>query len=138
LRVTADGLSSIQMPNGMTGLSSADGNLVDYKAFADGGFASGIYAAQARGIHKFAEPETIWEAYISGKPDARDRNIGIWQETGRRLGVDSQPAPVSFPERITLVDADGSILSHARVIADASATSATTSFATTFRGGRRR
>lgn len=138
LRVTADGLSSIQMPNGMTGLSSADGNLVDYKAFADGGFASGIYAAQARGIHKFAEPETIWEAYISGKPDARDRNIGIWQEAGRRLGVDSQPAQASFPDRITLVDESGSILTHARVIADASATSATTSFATTFRGGRRR
>ena len=119
---------------------SANGNIFDYaQAFANGGGVdTGIYAGRQGSIHKFAEPETIWEAYISGKPDARARNIGIWQETGRRLGVDSQPAPVSFPERITLVDADGSILSHARVIADASATSATTSFATTFRGGRRR
>lgn len=73
---------------------SANGNLFDTEAFADGGFPTGIYAGRPQSIHKFAEPETIWEAYISGKPDARDRNIGIWQETGRRLGVESGGASV--------------------------------------------
>ena len=70
---------------------SANGNIFDYaQAFANGGGVdTGIYAGRYGSIHKFAEPETIWEAYISGKPDARDRNIGIWQETGRRLGVES-------------------------------------------------
>jgi hypothetical protein len=98
---------------------SANGNLFQYaQAFANGGFATGIYAGRPESIHKFAEPETIWEAYISGKPDQRTRNIGIWEETGRRLGVDSAPATASFPDTVTLVDADGSILAHARVIAD--------------------
>ncbi len=68
-------------------LTSADGNLIQYRAFASGGFASGIYAGRAGGIHKFAEPETGWETYISGKPSARARNIGIWEETGSRLGA---------------------------------------------------
>jgi TP901 family phage tail tape measure protein len=70
---------------------SANGNLFDYQtrmvqAFAGGGFPTGVYAGGAP-IHKFAEPETIWESYISGKPDQRDRNIAIWEDTGRRLGV---------------------------------------------------
>ncbi|MBL0245605.1 MAG: hypothetical protein IPQ22_17030 [Rhodoferax sp.] len=54
--------------------------------FADGGFATGIYKGGVP-IHKFAEPETRWEAYISGKPGQEDRNRQIWVETGRRLGV---------------------------------------------------
>ncbi|KEP75770.1 hypothetical protein HR12_23465 [Microbacterium sp. SUBG005] len=54
----------------------------------------GIYAGRAGSIHKFAEPETVWEAYISGKPDQRERNVGIWQETGRRLGVQAAPTEV--------------------------------------------
>lgn len=54
--------------------------------FADGGFATGIYKGGAP-IHKFAEPETRWEAYISGKPGQEDRNRQIWVETGRRLGM---------------------------------------------------
>jgi TP901 family phage tail tape measure protein len=117
----------------------ANGAVYDYQAFADGGFASGIYAGRQGSIHKFAEPETIWEAYISGKPDARDRNIGIWQETGRRLGVEPAPAAsgMAFPDQVTLVDADGSILAQARVIASSSAVRATSGFASTFRGGRR-
>lgn len=69
----------------------ADGGLFQYQqAFADGGFPTGIYAGRAGSIHKFAEPETGWEAYISGKSSQRSRNIGIWQETGRRLGVDME------------------------------------------------
>lgn len=59
------------------------------KAFYSGGFASGIYAGVRGGIHKFAESEmgVPWETYISGRAADRDRNIGIWQETGRRLGA---------------------------------------------------
>lgn len=55
-------------------------------AYAGGGFATGIYKGGAP-IHKFAEPETVWEAYISGKPDQRERNRQIWVETGERLGM---------------------------------------------------
>lgn len=64
-------------------VASADGNIFSY---ANGGFASGIFSGGTP-IHKFAEPETGWEAYISGKPSERNRNIGLWQDTGRRLGV---------------------------------------------------
>jgi TP901 family phage tail tape measure protein len=117
----------------------ANGAVYDYQQFADGGFASGIYAGRQGSIHKFAEPETIWEAYISGKPDARDRNIGIWQETGRRLGVESAPAAaMSFPDQVTLVDQDGSILAITKVQADSSAASTTAGFASARRGGLRR
>jgi hypothetical protein len=81
---------------------NANGGLYEYqqamtRAFADGGFASGIYAGRPGSIHKFAEPETIWEAYISGKPDQRDRNIGIAYDALNRLGAapqQTQAAPV--------------------------------------------
>lgn len=62
---------------------SANGNIF---AYANGGFSTGIYSGGAP-IHKFAEPETGWEAYISGKPSERDRNRQIWVEAGERLGV---------------------------------------------------
>ena len=62
-------------------------------AFYAGGFPSGIYAGRPGGIHKFAEPELPWEAYISPAPEHRARNLSIWQETGRRLGVDGQGTP---------------------------------------------
>lgn len=35
----------------------------------------------------WGEPETGWEAYISGKPSQRNRNIGIWEQAGRMLGI---------------------------------------------------
>ena len=74
---------------------NANGGLYDYaglsakvKAFANGGFAGpGIYPGGAN-IHKFAEPETGWEAYISGKPSERDRNRGILAAAAGRLGMD--------------------------------------------------
>jgi TP901 family phage tail tape measure protein len=56
------------------------------RAFENGGFPSGIYPGGAE-IHKFAERSLPWETYISPKPGKRAENIGIWQETGRRLGV---------------------------------------------------
>ncbi len=70
-------------------LPSADGNLIAagrVQAFMYGGFPSGIYAGRPGGIHKFAEPETIWEAYISGRPSARERNKKIASQAVERLG----------------------------------------------------
>ena len=72
--------------------ANANGGLY---AYANGGIATGIYAGRAGAIHKFAEPETGWEAYISGRPGQESRNRGIWAETGRRLGV-MQTAPESY------------------------------------------
>jgi len=69
----------------------ADGFIEEYarggiEEYARGGFSPGIYRGGAP-IHKFAEPETIWEAYISGKPSERDRNRQIWVDAGERLGM---------------------------------------------------
>jgi TP901 family phage tail tape measure protein len=93
--ITGDNRIRVSTGQGGSGglvAGSANGNMFDYQAFAAGGFPTGIYAGRVGSIHKFAEPETVWEAYISGKPDQRDRNVGIWQETGRRLGVDAGAA----------------------------------------------
>nr|WP_278101166.1 phage tail tape measure protein [Microbacterium proteolyticum] len=65
------------------------------RAFVNGGFPSGIYRGGAE-IHKFAEKTLPWEAYISPKPDKRAENIGIWQETGRRLGATAAAPSVSI------------------------------------------
>lgn len=81
---------------GQLGITSANGNLIDHHRFANGGgVESGVYKAGNRAVSTWLEPETIWEAYISGKPDQRERNIGIWQETGKRLGV-QQSSEVSI------------------------------------------
>ena len=66
----------------------ANGGIEDYSFAGGGGINSGIFKGGPP-IYKFAEPETGWEAFISGKPSERSRNIGLWQETGRRLGVES-------------------------------------------------
>lgn len=108
LRITASGISSITLPNGMTATSSANGNLFEYgqamqRAFASGGGVdTGIYAGRPQAIHKFAEQETVWEAFISGKPDQRERNIGIWQDTGRRLGVEQGGSMTKVDAPITV------------------------------------
>lgn len=66
---------------------SADGNMFDHaRAFASGGFPTGVYAGGAP-LYKFAEPETRWEAFISGRAGEESRNRRIWAEAGRRLGV---------------------------------------------------
>ena len=64
------------------------------QSYANGGFASGIYRGRAGNLYKFAEPETRWEAFISGKPGMRDRNVKIWEEVGKRLGVNMMPNAV--------------------------------------------
>jgi len=65
---------------------NANGGMYDYQAFSSGGFATGIYTGRAGGIHKFAEPETGWEAFISGRPGQEGRNRGIALEAYERLG----------------------------------------------------
>jgi hypothetical protein len=39
-------------------------------------------------IDKFTEPETRWEAFISGKQGQTGRNRQIWLDAMRRLGAD--------------------------------------------------
>lgn len=66
------------------------------KHFAAGGIQSDIYAGVMGGIQNgnaiFAEKDmgVPWETYISGRAQDRDRNIGIWQQTGQMLGVGQQ------------------------------------------------
>jgi hypothetical protein len=59
--------------------------------FATGGMVSyageGIYSGRQGGIHKFAEPETGWEAYISGRKGSEGRNRAILTEAAGRLGM---------------------------------------------------
>lgn len=115
INLVVDGVAGRQVA-GSDVIARANGGI---EAYANGGFPTGIYRGGPP-IHKFAEPETGWEAYISGKPSQRERNIGLWMETGRRLGVgagESGGGGYSLPDRITLVDESGSILTHARVIA---------------------
>jgi len=89
----------------------ANGGISKYaQAFATGGFPTGIYSGGAP-IHKFAEPETRWEAYISGKAGQEERNRQIWVETGRRLGVMPSAGPsevvVSLAGAQLTLDMDG-------------------------------
>jgi TP901 family phage tail tape measure protein len=71
-------------------------------AYANGGFGSGIYAGRPGALYKFAEPETRWEAFVSGKPGQEDRNRAIVWEAGDRLGMwgsgggGGDSAPVDF------------------------------------------
>lgn len=62
----------------------ANGGMVRH--YANGGTESGIYKGRAGGIIKFAEPETKWEAYISGKPGKEKRNRQIAAQAVQRLG----------------------------------------------------
>ena len=82
-------------------MPQADGGVVDY--YANGGFSERHVAqiAHAGAMRVWAEPETGGEAYIPLSPTKRGRSLEIWEETGRRLGVqgfadggfyDGQPA----------------------------------------------
>lgn len=73
----------------------ADGGIWENgrKRFADGGFNSaGVRVPRVPQIVRgganivWGEPETGWEAYISGKPSMRMRNIGVLAEAADRLG----------------------------------------------------
>lgn len=68
-------------------LMEADGGVVDY--YANGGLREKHVAqiAAAGSLRVWAEPETGGESYIPLAPSKRARSLQIWQETGRRLGV---------------------------------------------------
>ena len=67
---------------------NANGGMYSY---ANGGFGSGFYSGGTP-LYKFAEPETRWEAFISGKPGQEERNRGIAMEAYQRLGGE-MPTP---------------------------------------------
>lgn len=89
---------------------NADGALYSngVRAFAAGGITSGIYPYTPGGIHKFAEAGT--EAYISMRPEYRDRNLKIWNQVGDMLGAwrtagsqaGGSPSPAPMSGTITL------------------------------------
>lgn len=102
LRITAEGISSIRLPNGMVASSNFTGNAYEngkVKHFATGGYASGIFPGRAGGYaHIFGEGEmgVPWETYISGHPSYRDRNRDLVWQTGARLGMwQAAPPPVA-------------------------------------------
>ena len=80
---------------------NADGGLYTNgtRAFADGGWGmDGRYYSRkpqlvAGGANVlWGEKETGWEAYISGKPSERDRNLEILALAANRLGASVMPA----------------------------------------------
>lgn len=89
------------------GLQEADGGIV--QAYGDGGFSSGGSRVdrmpQLRvggGTVTWNEPETGWEAYISGKPSMLARNRGVWAEAGRRLGIGSGGGSTVVVQQVSL------------------------------------
>jgi TP901 family phage tail tape measure protein len=77
---------------------NADGGFYDggIKAFAGGGTTEGgayvprvpqMRRGAGRGV-LWGEEETGWEAYISGKPGMRDRNLQVLSQAADRLGAD--------------------------------------------------
>lgn len=82
-------------------LNFADGGLAKYKPGPESHYAQ---IARPGDMRVWAEPETGGEAYIPLAPSKRDRSLAIWQETGKRLGVD--------PWKVREF-ADGGITAHA-------------------------
>lgn len=68
-------------------IPEANGGVLDF--YASGGFHENHTAqiAPAGAWRVWAEPETGGESYIPLAPSKRARSLDIWQETGRRLGV---------------------------------------------------
>lgn len=115
-QVPATKTISISAVGGVSGLpkptQDADGAI---HAYADGGISTGIYKGGTP-IIKFAEPETGWEAFISGKASQRDRNRQIWVETGNRLGMNAGgQTVVHVPSVVEIKDADGQLVGRMKV-----------------------
>jgi len=92
---------SASMARPLPGITSANGNLIDY--YAGGGMRESHVAqiAPAGAWRVWAEPETGGEAYIPFALSKRARSLSIWEETGKRLGVQgfadgSQVAPAAY------------------------------------------
>lgn len=87
-------------------IANADGGMYSY---ADGGFGEGMYSGGTP-LYKFAEPETRWEAFISGREGMEERNRAVWAEAGQRLGVlpaVGGPTTVSLEGAQLSLDVDG-------------------------------
>jgi len=67
------------------------------RAYANGGFGAGGYYDRVPQLVPggasilWGEPETGWEAYISGKPGMEARNVGVMKAAAQRLGYTVQP-----------------------------------------------
>lgn len=91
---------------GGTTTRQADGGFWDVKARADGGFDEyGRPVARtpqirsgSQGVVQWGEPETRWEAYISGKPGMEERNVGVLMQAAERLGVLDRLNPRRFAD----------------------------------------
>lgn len=77
--------TTVAIPGGGRITERADGGIV--QAFANGGVPRVPQVRAGGGAIVWNEPETGWEAYISGKPGMRDRNVGVWEDAGDRLGL---------------------------------------------------
>lgn len=94
---------SVYIPG--VGTMSANGSMWEggLQRYANGGGIDGAGASVARVSQivqggrniLWGEPETGWETYISGKPDQRNRNLRILDETARRFGRITVPANVT-------------------------------------------
>lgn len=107
------------------GVANANGGMY---AYADGGFGAGIYAGGTP-MYKFAEKDTGWEAFISGKAGQESRNRQIWAQAGQRLGMDpggaSGPTTVSLQGATILMSVDGRQMTaviHDQIVSAASTT----------------
>lgn len=95
----------------MADYPNADGNLYTYaRAFNSGGVAEGVYRGGPP-LYKFAEPETRWEAFISGRPGKEKENIGYALEALHRLGGPSyaQSSVPAAPQVTVVVQPRGGI-----------------------------
>jgi tape measure domain-containing protein len=86
----------ITATGGIYGKAFANGGMT---AFASGGtLPSGMYKGGGYGLIKFAEKETNWEAYISGRFGQEDRNRQILMAAAARLGMlDQKPSGPAGP-----------------------------------------
>ena len=90
IEVSSNGRAKGNAARGSTSSTGlADGAVMDY--YADGGTREDHVAQIAPGgtWRVWAEDETGGEAYIPLHPTKRKRSLAIWEETGRRLGVDT-------------------------------------------------
>jgi exonuclease VII small subunit/uncharacterized protein YidB (DUF937 family) len=89
VRYTGGGGTMTKADGGVVG--HASGRSVDMRSFANGGgFPTGIFAGGPPLI-KFAEPETGWEAFISGRKGQEARNAKIAMDALARLGFPVVP-----------------------------------------------
>lgn len=106
IAVTLHGANHLATTGGLR-VANANGGMYSY---ADGGFGAGIYSGGAP-LYKFAEPETRWEAFISGKPGQEARSRQIWAQAGRKLGMGPSGAAssttVSLAGATILMSVDG-------------------------------